>query len=195
MTYLAIVVGIIVVAVVAYMLGRNANAALPDTNLARPALSTASAASSSVKSSPDTEAKLDAARAELSAAKEDIAKRKKEIEELREQAKQKARREGKKEQAQTMTESKGPDPRDVEIQSLRKGMAGLESQLNNIKLERETVLTQAEKSDESSRRVVDDAKKDAMGERERRTSSKRPSTSCATRSKNKTRDPTSPARR
>ncbi len=114
-----------------------------------------------------TEKKLADARAELAASKEKLTARQKELDELKEQAKAKARREGKKEAAGG-DDAKKPDPRDVEIQSLRKGMAALEAQLNGLK--RETAAKGSEEASAAAAAAADaaGAKEAAAGERERR---------------------------
>jgi hypothetical protein len=115
-----------------------------------------------------TEKKLADARAELAASKEKLTARQKEVDDLKEAAKAKARREGKKEAS--ATDDKKTDPRDVEIQSLRKGMAGLESQLNALK--RETAAKGAQEMSAVERAAADaaGAKEAAAGERDRRQS-------------------------
>jgi myosin heavy subunit len=155
---------------------------------AAPALPASSSSSSSSSSKPSSasaaasprasddvvgalEKKLAEAKADAQGAREKLASKQKEVDELREQAKAKARREGKKETRETddsANKGKGPDPRDVEIQSLRKGMAGLESQLNSIK--REAAAKDASSSEASNKTAaeIEGARKSAEGEREKR---------------------------
>ena len=139
--------------------GANRTAALP---------AKATAASVSDEALKATEQKLAEVRTELAASKEKALARQKELDELKEQAKLKAKREGKKEQSAAMTESKGPDPRDIEIQSLRKGMGALESQLNSLK--RDTASRDAADTSVSQRSAaeVEGAKKAVESEREQR---------------------------
>jgi hypothetical protein len=113
-----------------------------------------------------TEKKLAELRAELATQKEKVTAKQKELDDLRDQQKAKARREGKKDAA--VAEEKKSDPRDVEIQSLRKGMAALESQLNALK--RESAALGAREADLTSKASADveGAKKSAESERERR---------------------------
>lgn len=124
---------------------------------------TASAADDALKT---TEKKLAELRAELATQKEKVTAKQKELDELRDQQKAKARREGKKEAS--IAEEKKADPRDVEIQSLRKGMAALESQLNALK--RESAALGAREADLTSKASADveGAKKSAESERGRR---------------------------
>jgi hypothetical protein len=141
---------------------------------ALPAASSSPAKPSAAKSADDVvaglEKKLAEARADASAARDKVTAKQKELDELREQARAKARREGKKEARETDdgAKARGPDPRDVEIQSLRKGMAGLESQLNVLK--REAAARDASSSEATNRSAaeVEGAKKSAEGEREKR---------------------------
>lgn len=144
-------------------LGQPAAASLPSSP-GKAALPATSVSDEALKA---TEKKLADVRAELAAQKDKLTSKQKELDELREQQKAKARREGKKE-ASVAEEKKGPDPRDVEIQSLRKGMAALESQLNNAK--RESAALGAKEADLTSKASADveGAKKSAESERERR---------------------------
>lgn len=144
-------------------LGQPAAAPLPSS----PGKAALPATSGSDEALKATEKKLADVRAELAAQKDKLTSKQKELDELREQQKAKARREGKKE-ATIGEEKKGPDPRDVEIQSLRKGMAALESQLNAAK--RESAALGAKEADLTSKASADveGAKKYAESERERR---------------------------
>lgn len=157
----------IVVTVIAFLFFQKAGAKAPPEALSsgaqRAVLPASSASDEALKA---TEKKLADVRAELAVQKEKALSKTKELDELREQQKAKARREGKKEGAQG--DEKKPDPRDVEIQSLRKGMAGLESQLNAVK--RESAALGAKEADVTSRASADveGAKKAAETERERR---------------------------
>ena len=82
------------------------------------------------------EKKVEALKAELQASKEELNRKQRALEDARDEAKKKARREGKRDQReQSMQENAGPDPRDVEIQGLKKGLASLEQQLNAAKRE------------------------------------------------------------
>ena len=114
------------------------------------------------------EKKLAEARTELTSHKEKLAQKQKELEDIKEQARVKARREGKKEAASAEEKKTSSDPRDVEIQSLRKGMAALESQLNTVK--REAAAKDAQEANMTSKSAADveGAQKAAAGERERR---------------------------
>jgi hypothetical protein len=118
------------------------------------------------------ERKLAEAKADAQSSREKLASKQKELDDVREQARAKARREGKKEARENddADKAKGPDPRDTEIQSLRKGMAGLESQLNALK--REAAARDASTSEASNKTAaeVESAKKQAEGERDRRRS-------------------------
>jgi hypothetical protein len=147
---------------------------------ALPAASATSSAASSFSKAPAKanddafgalEKKLAEAKADASSSREKLAAKQKELDELREQAKLKARREGKKESRDgddNAAKNKGPDPRDVEIQSLRKGMAGLESQLNVLK--REAAAKDASSSETSNKTAaeIEGARKSAESERDRR---------------------------
>jgi len=115
-----------------------------------------------------TEKKLAEAKADAAAHKEKLTSKQKELDELKEQQRAKARRDGKKDAA--AEDKKEKDPRDVEIQSLRKGMAALESQLNAAK--RDVDQVHKKDADLSARASADveGAKKAAEGEREKRQS-------------------------
>jgi chromosome segregation ATPase len=119
----------------------------------------------------DDAAKLEAARSEIASAKEKLAKKERELEDMREQARSKARREAKKDQRDVpAAASPTNDPRDVEIQSLRKGMAALESQLNSVKREREQAASSSTEVEARTRSAVDNAERAMAGERDRRRS-------------------------
>jgi hypothetical protein len=129
--------------------------------------STSTASSSKPDATAQLEAKLAELRTELSQSKERLTARTKEVEELKEQAKLKARREGKKDQREAEA-PKGPDPRDVEIQSLRKGMASLESQLNALKRESASSASSTAELSQRTAEEVASARKAADGEVQRR---------------------------
>ena len=117
------------------------------------------------------EKKLAEARTEASGAKEKLQAKQKEFDEFKESARQKAKREGKKEAREAEDASKkGTDPRDVEIQSLRKGMAALESQLNNLKREQANASASATDRRDRTAAEVAGAKEAAAGERDKRQS-------------------------
>lgn len=103
----------------------------------------------------DLEKKLADARAELAAAKEETQRKQKQLEETREEAKKKLARAGRKAERDEET-SKAPDPRDVEIQGLKRGLSSLESQLNLAKRD-------VEKAQADLDRVRNDAKADVEG--------------------------------
>ena len=125
----------------------------------------------SSRSGADLEDKLEGVRKELHKAKEDLGRKDKQLEEAREQARLKARREAKKDaREQTDDKKGGSDPRDVEIQSLRKGMAALEAQLNQIKHKAEEVEQTSTQRSEQSRADVEAAQRSVDGERNRRKS-------------------------
>lgn len=87
---------------------------------------------------PLLEKRIDELRAELTSAKEDSTRKQHLLEEVREEAKKKLRRDGKKADrtsAEEQQKGTGMDPRDVEIQGLKKGLASIESQLNQTKTE------------------------------------------------------------
>lgn len=87
---------------------------------------------------PLLEKRIDELRAELTTAKEEASRKQKLLEEVREEAKKKLRRDGKKADRTSVEEEQkgtGMDPRDVEIQGLKKGLASIESQLNQMKTE------------------------------------------------------------
>jgi hypothetical protein len=159
----------IAVTVAAFLLYQKASAKAQPEALSSGVQKTSALPPSSVSDEAlkATEKKLADVRAELASQKEKLTSKQKELDELREQQKAKARREGKKEGV-AADEKKGPDPRDVEIQSLRKGMAGLESQLNALK--RESAAMGAKEADLTSKASADveGAKKAAETERERR---------------------------
>ena len=160
--------------VTALLFWNKAKAASPPEALSSGANRTGALPSKPVAVSDDalkaTEKKLTEARAELSAQKEKVAAKQKELDELKEIGRVKARREGKKEQSAAQTEAavKGADPRDVEIQSLRKGMAALESQLNGLK--RDTASRDAADTTVAQRASseVEGAKKAVETERQQR---------------------------
>ncbi len=164
----------LVASVTALLFWNKAKAVSPPEALSSGANRTAALPSKPVAGSDDalkaTEKKLTEARAELSSQKEKVAAKQKELDELKEINRTKARREGKKEQSAAQTEAavKGADPRDVEIQSLRKGMAALESQLNGLK--RDTASRDAADTSVAQRAnsEVEGAKKAAETEREQR---------------------------
>jgi hypothetical protein len=168
-----LILGLVVGGAVGFFSRKPAAPALPAPSTAsssKPVITT-----SSSKRAADVvgalEKKLADAKTEAQAAREKLASKQKEVDDLREQAKAKARREGKKDSRDTddnAAKSKGPDPRDVEIQSLRKGMAGLESQLNTLK--REAAARDASSSETSNKTAaeIEGAKKSAEGEREKR---------------------------
>lgn len=171
---IALLIWALVATVVAVLFMQKANAkAAPEalsSGAQKGALPARAAAPSSTVSDDAikaTEKKLVDVRAELASQKEKLTAKQKELDELKEQQKLKARRDGKKEGAAT-DEKKAPDPRDVEIQSLRKGMAGLESQLNSLK--RESAALGAKEADVTSKASADveGAKKAAETERDRR---------------------------
>lgn len=89
--------------------------------------------------------KLEAARAELQQAKDEIQRKQKQLEEAREEARKKLRREGKKAERENEEAKMTTDPRDVEIQGLKKGMAALESQLNAAKRDAEQKTAELER--------------------------------------------------
>ena len=158
------------VAAVLFSLKANAKAA-PEalssgvTKAALGGKTTGTASDDAIKA---VEKKLAEARTELTSHKEKLAQKQKELEEIKEQARVKARREGKKEAASAEDKKTSTDPRDVEIQSLRKGMAALESQLNTVK--REAAAKDAQEANMTSKSAADveGAQKVAAGERERR---------------------------
>jgi hypothetical protein len=84
---------------------------------------------------PALEKKIDELRTELTTAKEETQRKQKLLEEVREEAKKKLRRDGKKADRVEEQKGTGMDPRDVEMQGLKKGLASLESQLNQAKAE------------------------------------------------------------
>ena len=84
---------------------------------------------------PLLEKRIDELRAELTTAKEEAHRKQKLLEEVREEAKKKLRRDGKKADREEEQKGNGMDPRDVEIQGLKKGLASIESQLNQMKTE------------------------------------------------------------
>ncbi len=136
------------------------------------------AASLPAKSGPadavvQLEKKLAEARSDLTSSKERLATKQKELDEMKEQSKLRAKREGKKdqrEQEEATAKPAGTDPRDVEIQSLRKGMASLESQLNAIKREQtQTTASSADLTQKTAEEVAA-AKKTADAEFNRRRS-------------------------
>jgi colicin import membrane protein len=114
----------------------------------------------------ELEKKLADVRAELTSARDEVQRKAKQLEEAREQARLKAKREGKKAEEQK-TDGKA-DPRDVEIQSLRKGMAALESQLNAIKRDAAQQDQSAAERAERTSASVAEAEKRAAAEKERR---------------------------
>lgn len=89
--------------------------------------------------------RLEAARAELQQAKDEIQRKQKQLDEARDEAKKKLRREGKKAERENEETKMTTDPRDVEIQGLKKGMAALESQLNAAKREAEQKAAELER--------------------------------------------------
>jgi myosin heavy subunit len=143
--------------------GANRGAALP--------AKTVPATSGSDEALKATEKKLAEVRSDLAAQKDKLVAKQKEVDELKELARTKARREGKKEQAaaaETEAKAKGPDPRDVEIQSLRKGMAALESQLNAVKRDAASAVAAETSSTQRSAAEVEGAKKAVETERQTR---------------------------
>lgn len=162
----------VVASVAAVLFSLKANAkAVPEalssgaTKAALGGKTTGTASDEAIKA---VEKKLAEARTELSSHKEKLAQKQKELEEIKEQARVKARREGKKEAASADDKKTSTDPRDVEIQSLRKGMAALESQVNTVK--REAAAKDAQEANMTSKSAADveGAQKVAAGERERR---------------------------
>jgi hypothetical protein len=103
----------------------------------------------------DLEKKLADARAEIAAAKEETQRKQKQLEEARDEAKKKLARAGRKAEREEEA-AKGPDPRDVEIAGLKKGLSSLESQLNAAKRD-------VDKAQSDLDRVRADAKADVEG--------------------------------
>lgn len=95
--------------------------------------------------SPELEKKIEALRGELTAAREETSRKQKQLDEVREEAKKKLRREGKKAEREEEAAKAGTDPRDVEIQGLKKGLASLESQLNAAKRDAEQKTAELER--------------------------------------------------
>ncbi len=119
----------------------------------------------SVKSFANADGKSDALKAELTAAKEEIARKNKQLEEAREEAKKKLRREGKKMEREAEEKAAGPDPREVEILGLKKGMAALESQLNNAKAEAQRATTELDRTRGDAKTETDGASRARDDER------------------------------
>jgi hypothetical protein len=168
----------VVATVVALLFWNKANAASPPEALSSGAnrgaalpAKTAPATAGSDEALKATEKKLAEVRSDLAAQKDKLVAKQKEVDDLKEQARTKARREGKKEQAaaaETEAKAKGPDPRDVEIQSLRKGMAALESQLNAVKRDAASAVAAETSVTQRSAAEVEGAKKAAETERQTR---------------------------
>src|ERR1043166_4477906 len=109
---------------------------------------------------PELEKKIEGLRAELQSAKDETTRKQKQLEEAREEAKKKLRREGKKAEREEEAASKaGPDPRDIEIQGLKKGLASLEQQLNAAKRDVDAAQTSLERIRGDARGEADGATK------------------------------------
>lgn len=94
---------------------------------------------------PELEKKIESLRGELSAAREETQRKQKQLDEAREEARKKLRREGKKAEREEEAAKTTTDPRDVEIQGLKKGLASLESQLNAAKRDAEQKTAELER--------------------------------------------------